>query len=340
MICDLYGLVVACRTDSPELAADLMRPFRYFERPESAPGLTVVVEQTDPPYETFPSLTASFSTPRNIVYQDGSCKIIDYFGKGAVVEERAPPAYRVFGRDLNFLREAVYLLVTALFGQHCDRIGLLRVHALALSYGDTAILLPMPPGAGKSTLALAMLEEEGFKLLSEDDPVVDRSGAVLPFPIRIGTLDEKFIRSVPPQYVYTIDRMEFGTKHFVDVDYWKDKLEHRRLRDTILFVSERILNGQPSIRPTSKRTALGCLVRDAVIGVGLYQGLEFLLNSSPWEIVSRAGAVSRRFARATRLAFASRTYHMAHSSDVAENARVLTEFIHGTVGMARTLRGQ
>ena len=225
MICDLYGLVVACRAGSPELAADLMRPFRYFERPESAPGLTIVVEQTDPPYATFPSLTASFSTPRNIVYQNGSCKIIDYFGKGAVVEERAPAAYRVFGRDLNFLREAVYLLITALFGQHCDRHGLLRIHALALSYGDTAVLLPMPPGAGKSTLALAMLEEDGFKLLSEDDPVVDRSGAV-----------------------------------------------------------------------------------------------------------------SRRFALATRLAFASRTYHMAHSSDVRDNARVLTTFIHATAGRRTTAR--
>lgn len=332
MICDLYGLVVACRAGSPELAADLMRPFRYFERPESVPGLTIVVEQIDPPYETFPSLTARFSTPRNIVYQNGACKIIDYFGKGVVLEGRAPPAYRIFGRDPNFLREAVYLLVTALFGQHCDRHGLLRIHALALAYGDTAILLPMPPGAGKSTLALAMLEEDGIKLLSEDDPVVDRSGAVLPFPIRIGTLDERFVRSVPSQYVYSIDRMEFGPKYFIDVEHWKDKIEHRRLRDTILFVSERILNGHPSIGPASKKTALGCLVRDAVIGVGLYQGLEFLLNSSPWEIVSRAGAVSRRFARATRLAFASRTYHMAHSSDVGENARVLTTFLHATAG--------
>lgn len=327
MICDLYGLVIGCRTGSPELATDLMRPFRYFARPAGTPGVTIVVEPTPPPYATFPSLTASFSTPRNVVYRNGACKIIDYFGKGVVVEERAPPAYRIFSRDVNFLREAVYLLITALFGQHCDRRGLLRVHALALAHGDLAILLPMPPGGGKSTLALAMLEEDGFKLLSEDDPVVDGSGAVLPFPVRIGTLDERVVRSVPSEHVYSIDRMEFGPKYFIDVDYWKDRIEHRRLTDTILFVSERILNGRPSIRPASKRTALGSLVRDAVIGVGLYQGLEFLLNSSPWEILSRAGAVSRRFALATRLAYASRTYHMAHSSDVGENARVLTEFV-------------
>ena len=332
MICDLHGLVVACRSGSRELATDLMRPFRYFDRPDRAPDVTIAVELRDPPYETFPSLTASFSTPRNIVYQNHACKIIDYFGRGVVVEERAPLAYRVFSRDVNFLCEAVYLLVTALFGQHCDRTGLLRVHALALAYEDTAVLLPMPPGAGKSTLALAMLEEDGFKLLSEDDPVVDRSGAVRPFPIRIGTLDERVIRSVPSQYVYAIDRMEFGRKYFVDVEYWKDRVEHRALRDTILFVSDRILNGRPSIRPASKRTALRRLVRDAVVGVGLFQGIEFLFNHSPWEAASRAGVVSRRFIQAARLARASRTYRLALSSDVMDNARVLEAFVREAAG--------
>lgn len=154
VICDLYGLVVACRTGSPELATDLMRPFRYFERADRAAEVTIAVEQSDPPYRTFPRLTASFSTPRNIVYRNEACKIIDYFGKGVVIEERTPPAYRVFSRDVNFLREAVYLLITALFGGHCDRAGLLRVHALALAYGDTAILLPMPPVPGDVRLHL------------------------------------------------------------------------------------------------------------------------------------------------------------------------------------------
>jgi hypothetical protein len=327
VICDLYGLVVACRTRPPELAADLMRPFRYFERPEGTPGLVIDVEQTDPPYASFPTLRARFSTPRNIVYQDRACKIVDYFGRGVVVQEPAPAPYRVYGRDPNFLREAVYLLVTARFGQHCDRHGLLRVHALALSHGDTALLLPMPPGSGKSTLALALLDNDAFKLLSEDDPVVDASGAVRPFPIRIGTLDARRLQAVPARYVYSIDRMEFGPKHFVDVEYWRERIEHRRLRDVVLFVSERVLNGRPAIRPASRRSALASLVRDAVIGIGLYQGLEFMLSRSSWEIVSQAGTVSRRLALATRLALAARTYHMSHSGDVAENARVLSEFM-------------
>jgi hypothetical protein len=48
-------------------------------------------------------------------------------------------------------------------------------------------------------------------------------------------------------------------------------------------------------------------VRDAVVGIGLFQGLEFLLSHSTWEVASRAGVVSRRFSSAFRIALTSQT---------------------------------
>ena len=323
MIIDIYGLVIKCQAQSSELIDLLVRPFKEFVKDKGAPSVVITVVEEDPPYDTFPSIKARFSTPRNIVYNDKEFKLIDYFGKGAILEDYRNETFTLYGRCRNFLQEAFYLHAISLFGQYCDKAGMLRVHALALSYQDTALLMLMPPGGGKSTMAMAMLQEEGFKLLSDDQPVIDKYGCVHPFHLRIGTLDKEAIRLIPEEYVYEIDRMEFGLKYFIDCTYWKDKLENRPLRRSILFTSQRLLNGPPSIEKASKRNALSSLMRDAVIGVGLYQGVEFIFKSSSWEVLSKIGMVSKRFRVAVKLALASKTYQMNLSGDVRKNAVVL-----------------
>ena len=200
---DLYGLSIQCQTEGADLTQELIRPFRFFQKKHCNHRVVIQVEQTYPPYDSFPPIKASYSTPRNIVFKDKNFKIIDYFGKGVVIESDGKAVYKIYGQDADFLKEAFYLLALSLFGEHCDRCGMLRVHALVLSYGDLAILAPIPPGGGKSTIALAMLREPGFKLVSDDEAIIDRSGRVLPFPLRIGILDRKVIQNIPDQYVYS-----------------------------------------------------------------------------------------------------------------------------------------
>lgn len=234
MLIDIYGLVIECKTESDELINQLQRPFNLFRKEDGKPKVQIIIKEEKPPYQTFPTLTASFLTPRNIVFKNHEYKIIDYFGKGVVVENNDHTSYTVYSIDRNFLQEVFYLLVVSLFSQHCDRNKMLRIHALALSYKDMAILLPI-------TLAVAMLEEDDFKLISDDEPILDKDGYINPFPIRIGTLDEAKIKKIPVQFVYSIDRMEFGPKYFIDIEYWSDKLEQRKLNKSILFVSKQQL---------------------------------------------------------------------------------------------------
>lgn len=327
---NIYGLIIHCDIPSPELAAQMVRPFNYFLHPAGEkPKAEIIIrtEEIDPPYDQFPAISASFSTPRNIVFKGKDCKIIDYFGSGVIKEENNARLFTMYSRDVNFFQEAFYLLVISLFGQHCDRSKLLRIHALALSYKDTAILLPITPGGGKSTMAMAMMEEDDFKLISDDEPLLDKTGAINPFPIRIGTLDAEKISKIPEKYVYSIDRMEFGQKYFIDIEYWAEKLEKRPLKKSILFVSRRLLNGEPSIEPCSKWKALGTLVRDAVIGVGLYQGVEFLFSHSPLEVFSKIRLASGRFFMAYRLARRSQTFQISLSRNIPKNTEMFKSFI-------------
>lgn len=325
MIIDIHGLVIDCQAESSDLLSSLIRPFKYYVKDKGLPTINVIIEEKDPSYESFPSIKASFSTPRNIVYSNKSYKIIDYFGKGVIKEDSNKSVYTVFSRDRNFLQEAFYLLVLSLFGEFCDKNGLLRIHALALSYKDSAIILTLPPGGGKSTMAIELLKNDGFKLISDDEAIIDKHGYIYPFPLRIGTLDKSLLESIPSNFVYKINRMEFGVKYFIDSEYWKEKLEHRRLKKNILFLSQRLINGEPSIEEVSKRRVLSSLLTNAVVGIGLYQGLEFILYNSTWEVLSRIPVLFRRLNIGFRFSLTTKAYQINLSRDISKNVHVFKE---------------
>lgn len=326
MFINLHGLVIECKGPSPELEAKLLRPFGLFLADQGTAGVTIEIVETLPPYEDFPELESSFSTPRNIVYDTREYKLIDYFGKGATIENKAESRFTIYGDDDNFLQEAFYLLVISVFGQYCDKHGMLRIHAMSLSYADKAFLVPIPPGGGKSTMAFSMLQEEGFRLISDDEPIVSTSGHILPFALRIGTLDEKRTRNIPEEFVYSIDRMEFGPKFFIDVRYWESQLEHRELEEIIYIVARRVLNGTPAIKKIPKYKVLKSITRDGIIGVGLYQGLEFMLSHSPWSTVAQIGTVIKRAIVAWKMLRRAKTYSFVITRDIDENRRVFAEF--------------
>ncbi len=327
MFLHIYGLTIECQTASPDFASELVRPYHYFVTEEGTPAITILVKEEDPPYQTFPTIPSSFSSPRNIVYTSPNLKIIDYFGGGVVVHEERDARYTLHSRDRNFLMEAFYLLTLSLFGQYCDTHSMMRIHALALSYNDTAFLMPIPPGGGKSTMALSLLQDQEIKLMSDDEPIYNRSGELLPFPLRIGTLNQEILKTIPEQYVYSIDRMEFGVKHFIDCAYWDAQIEHRHLTKSVLFLTQRVLNGTAAVTPISKFPVFKALMRDAVIGIGLYQGVEFLFSHSSLEILAKFRLAAKRLRFAAKLLRASQTYKLTLSNDIQENARVLKQFI-------------
>lgn len=326
---DIHGLVIACETSDPALAAALERPFRYFAVADGTPVATVRVEPVDPPYDALPPVAARFSTPRNVVYEDGRRKIVDYFGRGAVIHDPERLLYTLYSRDENLLREAYYLLVLSLLGQHCDRVGRLRVHALALSHRDTAYLFLMPSGSGKSTLALGMLEAGGVGYISDDDPLFDPRRGILPFPRSLGILDRERLAAVPERFVSRVDRMEFGTKYLIDADYWADRIERRDLRRIVLVATQRVLNGDPTIAPMTRTAMFRVLVRDAVLGIGLYQGLEFLVQRRSLELARKLPALARRALLAARLARRAETFCLRANRDPAATRATVQRFLDG-----------
>jgi len=330
MVLDIHGLVIECESSHTELIQSVIRPFTFFVVQSGQPELKIDIRQTEPPYNDLPQMKACFSTPRNIVFKQGDLKVIDYFGKGIVIEEKNQKKFSIYGRDKDFLQESFYLLVLSLFSQYCDDKGFLRIHALVFSMKDTAFIFSAQSGGGKSTMALGLMENDDFKLISDDEAILTAAGDLLSLPLRIGTLDKDKLNAIPDEYIYEIDRMEFGKKYFIDIDYWSDKLEKRKLNKKVFLIAKRLMNGAPYIEKASRYDALTNLLGSAVIGLGLYQGMEFVFNNSPWELFKRFPVFLKRLMAALKFALTTDSYQIYLCRDSTENIRILTNFVTDT----------
>ena len=71
--------------------------------------------------------------------------------------------------------------------------------------------------------------------------------------------------------------MEFDPKTLIDIEYFKDRLGGEVKAD-FLLVGERNLGEMSEIVPLARRRALLALVKYMVVGLGVYQGMEFVLE--------------------------------------------------------------
>ena len=254
------------------------------------------MERRPPDFDALGPLEASFVTPRNVVYADGHRQVVDYFGKALCVVDRRAGTATIQGEEAHLVHEAAYLYLLSRVGEHLDRRGLTRLHALALSGAQGGVAVMLPSGGGKSTLAVRALRDEAVTILSEDTPLLDRRGVLHPFPLRIG-VNATDAETLPEDGVRRIERMEFHPKLVLDLEAFADRIETepRPLRHIVVGPP---LAGQDGARwsRSAARVAAGAMFREAVVGVGVYQGMEFVLQRGMRDVAGKAGIAASRAA--------------------------------------------
>jgi hypothetical protein len=317
---DVYGLRVTVSGDWPEVIDAVRRDFAWFEAPgkPSAGDLRVVVKRGAPDFDRFGDLSASFVTPRNVVYQDGPRTIVDYFGRAISILDRHHGRVEIQGEDSHLVHEAAYLLLLWRIGEHLEARGFTRVHALGLAGREGAVAVLLPSGGGKSSLALAAIRAEGVGLLSEDSPLLDRRGWLHPFPLRIG-INPDDADGLPSEHVHPIERMEFHPKIVLALDAFIDKIEPapRPLRH--LVIGRRTLARGARLEPLARRSAVGTLLREVVVGVGIYQGMEFVLQRGMRDVWGKSGTAATRAAHATAALARARVWRLDLGRDPGAN---------------------
>jgi hypothetical protein len=323
---DFHGFRVQVSGHPPEVVQEITRDFEWFVKAEShPPDMQVTVYQEPPPYDRLPAVPASVLTPRNISFRDGDVSYVDYFGRGMAIVNERHGTCDIYATGFDLAREIAYLFLLSTVGQYLDSKGLHRIHAMGVNYKGHGVLLLLPSGGGKSTMTMELLRHDDFSLLSEDTPLIDRDGRIHPFPLRLGFRDDGKTE-VPPEQRRTLQRMEFDPKTFVDLSFFAHKLSVP-VKASLLLVGERNLGMESMVVPISRRRAAKALIKYLVVGLGVYQGLEFLLERGLWEMTGKVGVAASRARNGVVLMRKTQAYKLVLGRDREKNSRTLIEFI-------------
>jgi hypothetical protein len=294
---EVYGLRVAISGDWPEVAEELRLDFAWFQggAPDDPADVEVEIERRPPDYDGLGEVPASFITPRNVVYQHDRFTLVDYFGQAVSMLDRPAGRVRIQGEEKHLAHEAAYQFLVSRIGEHLDARGTARLHGLGLSGADGGVVLMLPSGGGKSTHALIALRDDGVKLISEDSPLLDRRGLLHPFPLRIG-INPTDAASLPEGHVRRIERLEFHPKLAIELEAFADRIESEPQPLRHIVLGTRTLGRSAKLEPVGRADAVGTLFREVVVGVGIYQGMEFVLQRGMRDVLGKAGTAFQRAA--------------------------------------------
>ena len=322
---DFYGLNLALRSADSNVVESVKRDFSYFEAAPGIPQVSIEVFAEKPDFTSLPNLRASIYTLDYVCYYTKEDVFSDYHGKALRVFNSKRKNYRIYSENADLRYEISYLTVLAVVGQYLDSKHIHRVHALGISRNGKAILILLPEKGGKTTLALRFLKSDEVKLLSEDSPLIARRGEVLPFPLRLGILPGGE-GNIPQKYLHPVNYMRVGTKILVDVEYYADKISPP-CNPGIILLGERALGCGAKIEPAGRLSASKGFIKNSVIGLGLHQGMEYLLGRNTWETLGRTGLAFSRLNNSLKVLRRSKVYRYVIGHDIEKNHQVLLDFL-------------
>jgi hypothetical protein len=333
---DFYGILVKVVSNDKKAISFIESDFSYFRvndpGQKKVPNLTVSVNLGKPPFERIPTGSlAYYHTKDAVVYKNGHIKYFDSFGKTLVIYDSRRESAEIFTLNRDGMYEKCYLMIMSRIGEMLDRKKLHRIHAMGVVFEGKAVLCLLPMGGGKTTLALSLLENKEFSLLSEEVPLVSEKGILYPFPIRLGVIEGTQL-SIPEEYLRPFKRPQYLPKTLIDSQYFKNQIASVA-EPGFIFIGKRVHSAHPKIIKTSFFRTLMSLFRLCVIGIGLPQMLEYILRFDFFDIARQFPIFLSRLRASIILIYKSKTYELHLSYDLRANADLLTDFITNELSM-------
>jgi hypothetical protein len=327
----VHGVGVRIRSDRPAILGAAEHDFSFFAAPIEDADFEIECLWQAPDYDGLPTMTSSMATPRNICYRGADATYMDYRGRALSVYRPDESRCTIFTDDEDLAHEIVYLTLLSRLSDLLGRRGMHRIHALGLETAGRGVIIAMPSGGGKTTLALNLLgDADGHvRLISEDSPLIRRDGMLLPFPLRIGVAPGTVPPEVDPAMTRHIRRMEYDAKVTIDIRCFPDRVCPEPVSPVALLVGERSTGKEARVTRISRASAIRHHLMNSVVGVGLYQGMEFVMHRGIRGLLSHAGVAASRAWNNARLMKRCRVYRFTVGRDAARNLAVLKEFLGG-----------
>lgn len=309
----LAGLGVAVSSEQETFLDRLRFDFDAFEQPcQKFLELSVGLGPTQLP----PNLKESFRGPYGVCFDEGPVRHILYPGPVAVQFDFDQERGHVQGPNADLVYERLYLTILSRLGEALEHRGRHRVHALGVDTPRGGALFLFPERMGKSTLAAALLRRPGWRLFSEDTPMVDRAGFLHSLPFRLGLRDPLQADVFPEEMV-----SRAYNKQLLKAAAFEIQRHPQKCRS--LFVGAWTTGPQAIIEPISRLRTVPALARDLVVGVGVPQVAELFLRPGLVQIASKAAIAARRLQLLVRLAAQCQSYRLHLAPDPAQNVERL-----------------
>jgi hypothetical protein len=332
---DFYGVGVVAESLEAEFQASVEQDFSYFLAPAPGPPIRLTYQKTSPDYNQLPEMYCTLATPRNICFNNGRFTYIDYFGQALNIYDKETNECRIITEDMELAHEIAYLAILSRISEALERKRLHRIHGLGIESNGKGTVILLPSGGGKSTLALSLLQNNrGFKLISEDSPLLRPDGYILPFPLRIGVNPKDLPQGIDSRFTRADKRIEFSSRINIDIRCFGDRISRQPVPAASLLLGIRTTGQRAQIVPVPKSAMLRHLLANSIIGVGLYQGLEFLLQKNFGESVRYAMLFFSRAYNNWILLRHTRVYRFLIGRDIAQNYECLREFLSGSASTA------
>ncbi len=330
---NFYNNIVIAKSENIHIIDLLSKNFSFFEveskRADSVrTQLSLNLQIVDKiPYERIPSLISSKQTRNAVVYENENIKYCDYYQQGLVIFNKTLNSAEIFCLNIGFLHELSYLFILSRVGKEMDFQGLHKIHACAFKKNNKSVVCMMPMKGGKSTLFLKMINDLEVKIFSDDCPIISSDGSIYPFPLRVGIKELPENINNIEEYIFELERKEFGNKKLIDIRAFKNKIAQASNANIILIDAVRTTYEQGRLEPISKLKMLFPLLKYMGIGLGLPIIIEYFLENGFKGFFQNCLIFSKRIFAIINLLFKSKQYRLYMGTNKDDNIRLVQNLL-------------
>jgi hypothetical protein len=271
---NFYGVKVQVSGDAHTIGR-LEADFAYFCTPsETDADVKLSIFNSQPDYSKVPRVKAKIYKENSISYDFKKMRYTNYKNEALSVYDFKTGNGEAYSQNADLLYEISYLFIHSRAGELLDLKGFHRLHAAAISYNNNIFVLMLPSGGGKTTFLMEALKNPAVKILSDDTPLINPKGEILPFPLRIGVIEGE-ANDIAGTTIF--NRSAHGAKQLIPYEYFSGKIEPAKLPVT-LICADRFFSPESEIIKINKLSAAGVLFKNLITGYGIPQVVEFFIK--------------------------------------------------------------
>jgi len=327
---NIYDFKILIKSSHPAIDARIKLEFDFFIKDHfSVQDLTITFEfkSNFSVSEILPiNLTPTFQRNNSITYDTQDVRWNDYYGFVLSHFELKKKQAHFIGKDLDKLYEVIFLFILSRSGKKLDLDGKHKIHAFSFAKNNKALVCMQPMRGGKSTLLSEILQKWDVSIISDDTPIVNHNGELIPFPLRMSLENLPTDLDLDVKDYFLLKREFYKPKFSMSLKVFNRKIASQ-ISDFILIEAKRSTFTSPQVIKNGPFTTFKYLFKHMVIGIGLPIIFEYFWENGFYDFIIKCKIFLSRLTLAIKLSFSRESYTIYLCDDVQKNAQEIVNLL-------------